>query len=99
MGLGFATSEEVRLVDGRVETLGHHDYKMPTAADVPALDNLLITTGSGEGPYGAKAVGEVAHLGVPPAIANAIYDAVGVRSSELPITAEKVYDALHGDDG
>jgi CO/xanthine dehydrogenase Mo-binding subunit len=96
MGLGFATSEEVMLVDGRVETLGYHDYKLPTAADIPALENLLITTGTGEGPYGAKAVGEVAHLPVPPAIANAIYDAVGVRLSELPITAEKVYDALHG---
>jgi CO/xanthine dehydrogenase Mo-binding subunit len=97
MGLGFAATEELRLVEGRVETLGHHDYKLPTAVDIPAVETVLITTGTGEGPYGAKAVGEMAHLGIPPAVANAVYNAVGVRVTDLPVTSEKVYRLLHGE--
>jgi carbon-monoxide dehydrogenase large subunit len=95
MGLGFATTEELSIVEGRVETTGHHDYKLPTIADIPAFENLLITTGVGEGPYGAKSVGELTNLTMPAAIANAVYDAVGARVTKLPITAERVYDALH----
>jgi carbon-monoxide dehydrogenase large subunit/putative selenate reductase molybdopterin-binding subunit len=95
MGLGYATTEELSIVEGRVETTGHHDYKLPTMADIPVLENLLITTGVGEGPYGAKSVGELTNLTMPAAIANAVYDAVGARVSELPITAERVYDAMH----
>jgi CO/xanthine dehydrogenase Mo-binding subunit len=94
MGLGFATTEDLSIVDGRVETLGHHDYKLPTMADIPAFENLLITTGEGEGPYGAKAVGELSHLTMPAAIANAVNDAIGVRVTQLPITAERVYDGI-----
>ena len=55
---------------------------------------MLITDGEGPGPYGAKGVGELGHLTLPPAVANAVYDAVGVRLSELPVTAERVYRAL-----
>jgi carbon-monoxide dehydrogenase large subunit len=95
MGLGFAVTEELPIVDGRVEALGHHEYKLPTIADIPAFENLLITTGEGEGPYGAKGVGELSHLTMPAAIANAVADAVGTRITELPITAERVHDALH----
>jgi CO/xanthine dehydrogenase Mo-binding subunit len=94
MGLGFAVTEELRIAEGRVETTGHHDYKLPTIADIPAFENVLITTGVGEGPYGAKSAGELTHLTMPAAIANAVYDAVGVRVTQLPITAERVYDAL-----
>ncbi len=94
MGLGFATTEEVRLADGQVETLGLHDYKLPTIRDVPRLQNLLITDGEGPGPYGAKAAGELGNLPITAAIANAVYDAIGIRVDSLPITAEKVYQAL-----
>ena len=97
MGLGFATTEELSIVEGRVETTGHHDYKLPTIADVPAFENLLITTGVGEGPYGAKSVGELTNLTMPAAIANAAYDAVGARVTQLPITAERVYDAMRAE--
>lgn len=97
MGFGFATTEELSIVDGRVETAGHHEYKMPTMPDVPILDTVLITRGGGEGPYGAKSVGELTNLTIPAAIANAIYDAVGARVTELPITAERVYAALQSD--
>ena len=94
MGLGFATTEEIRLADGQVETLGFHDYKVPTIQDVPHLRNLLITDGEGPGPYGAKAAGELGNLPITAAIANAVYDAIGIRFDSLPITAEKVYRAL-----
>ena len=94
MGLGFATTEELRLVDGQVETLGFHDYKLPTIRDVPRLQNLLITDGEGPGPYGAKAAGELGNLPITAAIANAVYDAIGIRFDSLPITAEKVFSAL-----
>ena len=62
MGLGFGTMEEVKLTEGQVETLGLHDYKIPTIQDVPRLQNLLITDGQGPGPYGAKAAGELGNL-------------------------------------
>jgi CO/xanthine dehydrogenase Mo-binding subunit len=94
MGFGFTMTEELSIVDGRVETTGHHDYKLPTIADVPPFENLLITNGVGEGPYGAKSVGELTNLTMPAAIANAVYDAVGARVTQLPITAERVLEAL-----
>jgi len=95
-GLGMALMEELRLAeDGRVETAGLHDYKLPVMPDLPPHENLLITSGPGDGPYGAKAVAELALLPLPAAIANAVYDAVGVRITDLPVTAEKVYRALH----
>jgi len=90
-GLGMALMEELRQTDGRIETVGLHDYKVPTVRDVPPAENVLITTGEGDGPYGAKAVAELALLPLPAAIGNAVYDAVGVRITELPITAEKIY--------
>lgn len=93
-GLGMGLMEELRLSDGRVETPGLHEYKLPSMPDMPPLENFLITDGLGDGPYGAKAVAELGLLPLPPAIANAVYDAVGVRISDLPITAEKVYRAL-----
>ncbi len=94
MGFGFAITEELSIVEGRVETAGHHEYKLPTMADVPVLETVLITDGGGEGPYGAKSVGELTNLTIPAAIANAVYDAVGARVTELPITAERVYAAM-----
>ncbi|HEX6511983.1 MAG TPA: molybdopterin cofactor-binding domain-containing protein, partial [Chloroflexota bacterium] len=93
-GLGMAVMEELRQVQGRIETVGLHDYKMPVMPDVPQHLSVLITSGAGDGPYGAKAVAELALLPLPAAIANAVYDAVGVRMTDLPVTAEKVYRAL-----
>jgi CO/xanthine dehydrogenase Mo-binding subunit len=80
--------------DGRVETLSLADYKLPTIADVPPLEQRLITGAPGNGPYGAKAVGELTNQLLPPAIANAVFDAVGVWITDLPVTAENVYRAL-----
>jgi carbon-monoxide dehydrogenase large subunit len=93
-GLGFAVMEELRLDDGHVTTLSFGDYKIPTLADVPPLKTVLLESQSGTGPYHVKGIGENSIVAVAPAIANAIYDAVGVRIRDLPITSEKVYRAL-----
>ena len=96
-GLGYALMEELLVEDGRVTNLTLGDYKLPSIADLPPLNTVLVrATGehSGVGPYDIKAIGEVPTTPVAPAIANAVYDAVGVRIRELPVTAQKVYRAL-----
>ncbi len=93
-GLGLALSEELLMEDGRI-TNGHlGEYKMPTMADMPPLETVLVPSGGGTGPHEAKAIGELANNSPPAAIANAIRDAVGVQLFELPLTAERVYRAL-----
>ena len=94
MGLGYAVMEELRVEDGLVTTLSFADVKVPNIQDVPPLDTVLIESDAGTGPYNAKAIGESPVLGVAPAIANAVRDAVGVRLRSLPITAEKVREAI-----
>jgi CO/xanthine dehydrogenase Mo-binding subunit len=71
------------------------EYKLPTMADIPPLETVLVQTSGGEGPYQAKAIGEWANNATAAAIANAVADAVGCQLFELPITAERVYAALH----
>jgi xanthine dehydrogenase YagR molybdenum-binding subunit len=63
--------------------------------DVPPLRTILVSTDVGPGPLGAKGAGEITNAGVTPAIANAVYDATGVRVRSFPITATRVWDALH----
>jgi len=93
-GFGMGLMEEMRLEDGRLLCVNFDQYKIPTCADMPALSTQLIENRNGPGPFGAKGVGEVAASPTAPAIANAIEDAVGVRIFDLPITAEKVLQAL-----
>jgi CO/xanthine dehydrogenase Mo-binding subunit len=94
-GLGYALMEELALEDGRVTALHLGDYKLPTMADVPDLATVLVPSGEGPGPYRAKPIGEGPNCPVAPAIANAVFDACGARVTDLPITAEKVWRALH----
>jgi CO/xanthine dehydrogenase Mo-binding subunit len=93
-GIGYALMEELRVEDGRVTNLSLGDYKLPSIADLPPLKTVLLDSHHGVGPYNIKAIGEVPTTPVAPAIANAVYNAVGVRIRELPITSEKVYEAL-----
>ena len=93
-GLGYALMEELRVEEGRVTSLSFGDYKIPTIRDIPPLRTVLLESESGVGPYQVKGIGEAPISPVAPAIANAIADAVGVRIRDLPITAEKVYEAL-----
>jgi CO/xanthine dehydrogenase Mo-binding subunit len=93
-GIGQALLEQLIVEDGRVVNLHLGDYKLPTIADIPKLDTALIETARGPAPYQGKAIGEHPNVAVPAAIANAVFDAAGVRITELPITSERVYVAL-----
>lgn len=93
-GLGHAMLEEIALDGGQVTTANLHDYKMPSITDVPELTTVLVDAHDGVGPYRAKGIGEYSVEAVPAAVANAVADAVGVRITDLPVTAEKVYRAL-----
>ena len=93
-GLGYALMEEMVHEDGRVSTLSLGDYKLPTIQDIPELVTVLLEPGTGPAPFQSKGIGESSNTPVAGAIANAVYDAVGVRITDLPITAEKVLKAL-----
>ncbi len=95
-GLGQTVMEELRIEDGRVITANLDSYKIPTMPDVPPLRVVLLTEDYGPGPFGAKSVGELANAAVGPAVANAIRDAIGARVWSVPITSEKVFEALAG---
>ncbi len=94
-GVGYALYEEVHSSEGRILNPGFTDYKIPTAADIAfPIELQWVETNDPEGPFGAKGLGEAGIVPTAPAIANAIYDAVGVRIRDLPITPEKVVQAL-----
>jgi CO/xanthine dehydrogenase Mo-binding subunit len=95
-GLGLATTEELLSQEGRILNANLGDYKLPTSADLPAFETVLVPSPGGTGPYEAKAIGELANNPPPAAIANAVADATGTRLFELPITTERVYRALRG---
>jgi CO/xanthine dehydrogenase Mo-binding subunit len=97
-GLGMAVSENVGLEDGRVTTLSLGDYKLPTTCDIPVHQTVLVSGATqGPGPFNAKPAAEHAITPVPPAVANAVFNATGVRITELPITAEKIFAGLKKD--
>jgi CO/xanthine dehydrogenase Mo-binding subunit len=97
MGLGHAVTEELIVEEGRIVNLSFADYKLPTQRDMPPFRVTVIEETTGPGPFGARAVGEINVAGVGPALANAVEDAIGVRLTTLPITAERIYEALHAD--
>ncbi len=98
MGVGSAIFEEVVAGEtGAVLNNGFRDYRIPGALDLPEINNnkaFIVEVASPIGPYGAKGVGELALIATAPAIANAVYDAVGVRIKDLPITREKVLTGM-----
>jgi CO/xanthine dehydrogenase Mo-binding subunit len=95
-GIGYALMEELQYDEGRVSTLSFGEYKIPTMDDIPELRTVLVPSDSGgPTPYGGKSIGEQPIGAVAPAIVNAVLDATGVSITELPVTAEKVYRALH----
>ncbi len=89
-GLGLALMEEY--ISGQTDNL--HDYLIPTVGDIPPITVHIIEDVEPLGPYGAKGVGEPALVATPPAILNAIYDAVGVRIRQIPATPERVRQAI-----
>ncbi len=94
-GVGFALMEELLSEEGHISTLSMGDVKTPSIQDIPELVTVLVDSPGGNGPFGAKTIGEQPLPPVAPAIANAIFDAVGVRILDLPITSEKVLAALN----
>jgi len=94
MGVGQAAYEQLVYDGGRIANANLSDYHIPTALETPEMDVTLIESHDAEGPFGAKEAGEGPIHPVLPSIGNAIFDAVGVRMFELPITPERVLAAL-----
>jgi CO/xanthine dehydrogenase Mo-binding subunit len=94
MGLGYALLEEDRVAEGVTLTPNLMTYLIPTALDVPDVTTIVLESGEGMGPWGARGIGEPAMVPTAPAIANAVRDAVGVRLTRLPITPERLWRAM-----
>lgn len=94
IGLGYGLSEEIQVKDGQVLNPGFLEYKIPTALDVPPFFRVIVENYDENGPFGAKGIGNSSVINMAPAIANAVYDAVGVRIRTLPITPEMILDLL-----
>ena len=94
-GMGQAMFEEIAYDNGQLINPNLVDYVLPSLGDMPpVIDSITVEVPDRNGPFGAKGIGESALIPVAPAIANAIYDAVGVRITDLPIKAEKIFLAL-----
>ena len=93
-GIGYALTEKVILADGKNLTDGFLDYKILSAEDIPEIETILVESGDPNGPLGAKGIGEGGLVPIAPAIANAIYNACGIRVRELPISREYILNAL-----
>lgn len=93
-GIGYALTENLMVIDGVTVNPNFLDYKILFAPDMPPMKTILVETNDPNGPFGAKGLGEPCMVPTAPAIANAIYDAVGVRIKDLPITPEKILKAL-----
>ncbi|MFQ5817211.1 MAG: molybdopterin cofactor-binding domain-containing protein [Terriglobia bacterium] len=94
MGLGQALQEEMIWNRGRLLNPSLLEYKSPSTLESPEIDTILVESIDPEGPLGAKEAGEGSLAAVIPAVANAVYDAIGVRITSLPITPEKILRAL-----
>jgi CO/xanthine dehydrogenase Mo-binding subunit len=95
-GIGWALSEGYFYKeDGSMANASFLDYRMPTALDLPLVETVLVEVFNPASPHGIRGVGEVPLVPPMAAIANAIYDAIGVRLNELPMSPDKVIAALH----
>jgi len=94
IGLGYVLSENLQVEEGRVKNPSFRDYKLLTAPEMPELDLHFIESDCAEGPYGAKGISELPTIVIAPAVANAVYNATGVRFFNPPLTPEKVARAI-----
>jgi CO/xanthine dehydrogenase Mo-binding subunit len=92
--IGQAMSERIVLKDGVVITAHLGDYKLPTIMDIPQLETVLLPGGDGAAPFSTTSIGEMSNVALPAAITNAVFDAVGVRLLELPVSAERVVEGM-----
>jgi CO/xanthine dehydrogenase Mo-binding subunit len=94
-GLGYALTEEVQFDNGKILTTNFGEFKIPNIVDIPPLKtSVMESVPHGPGPYNSLAIGEVANVPVAAAVANAVEDACGVRIKGLPVTSEKIYEAM-----
>ena len=94
-GIGWALLEELAYDEqGQLRSGSFADYALPSAGQVPPIDTLIVEVPAPDGPFGAKGVGEPPVVAVAPAIANAIAAAAGARLRELPMTPQRVWEAL-----
>ena len=98
MGLGYALGEELYIDKGQNLNPSFLNYRFPTALEMPKVKSVIVEENEPEGPFGAKEASEGTVVPVTPAITNAIYDAIGVRIKELPITPDKLLKALEEKD-
>jgi CO/xanthine dehydrogenase Mo-binding subunit len=96
-GLGYAVMEEHLVAGGRALTTSLETYLMPTARDVPPIETILVPGEEPTGPMGAKGMSEVVVVPTGPAIAAAVFDAVGVLADRLPITPERLLGWMRTD--
>jgi len=95
MGIGYTFLENLRFdKKGRPANGNFANYRLPRTMGMPPMESILVETKDPEGPFGAKGMGEASLLPTSAAIANAIEDAIGVRIRELPITPDKILNAL-----
>lgn len=95
IGLGYALSENMQIESGLLKNACFRDYKLITATEMPPLELHFIESHCSEGPYGAKGISELPTIVIAPAVANALYNATGVRIFEPPMSPEKVARAIH----
>lgn len=94
MGLGYALMEDVQILNGVTLTPSFAEYLLPTASDIPETKSIILESGTGLGPFGAKGIGEPSFTPVAPAVANAVANAIGARVYQLPLTPERVLEAI-----
>jgi xanthine dehydrogenase molybdenum-binding subunit len=99
LGMGYGISEDLQIEDGIVLNPSFRDYKVITAPEMPEIECHFVEKDEKEGPYGAKGIAELPAIVTAPAIANAVYNAIGVRFNDPPITPEKIVRALHAPAG
>lgn len=96
-GIGESLFEDLVYQDGQLTNPNLVDYRLPSFQDFPrSFTSFILEEGGGPGPYGAKGMGEGGILGVAPAVCNAVYDAIGVRISKVPLKGEMVLRAIKG---
>ena len=94
MGIGNALTEDFIVEDGRIFTDRLARYRMPSIMHTPEITSIVVEHPTGDGPYGAKGVGEIVSIPTTPAITNAIYNAAGVRIDRLPVDQEEIVRQL-----
>jgi len=93
-GLGYGIMEDMIFEKGYNKTPTLAEYLIPTAPDLPSMKVIILESGTGVGPYGAKGIGEPSLTGAAPALANAVADAIGIHINTIPLTPERVLEAL-----